>query len=248
MIWSLRSSDLFVAALAVAAFAGAACSPRRNEWNDAAAQRQAAALLGHFGVAGDLTAQIAARVSRPDADPVSFTIHLWAAADGRVRVAVRKVDVAVLSAVIAADGAVVAKAERTGGWYRGPAGEVLAEVQRLVAELRHGPLRHGIPVTAGADGTLVQEQDGQAARLRLERGLVTTKTWDGYELTYGQEKDFAGLFRAEQFTVRAEAGGGFGARLVRFAAVPELDPGRLTLTPPADAVWLDRDGLAAALR
>ena len=248
MIWLLRRSDLFVAVLALAAFAGSACSPRQTGWNDAAAQRQAEALLGHFGVAGDLTAQLSARVAPPDAEPVSLTIHLWGAADGRVRVAVRKVDIAVLTAVIAADGSVVAKAERTGGWYRGPAAELLVDVQRLVAELRHGPLRHGVPVKAGAAGTLIQEQDGQPANLRLAHGLVTTKTWAGLELTYGPERSYAGLFRAEQFTVRAKDGGGFGARLVRFEGVPTIDPGRFVLTPPADAVWVDRDGFAAAMR
>lgn len=240
--------DALVVALALAAFTGLACSPRRTGWDDPAAQRQADGLLRHYGLAGDLTAQLSTRVVQPGADPVSLTIHLWAAADGRVRVAVRKIDVAVLTAVIAADGTVIAKAERTGGWYRGPAPELLAELHRLVAELRHGPLRHGVPVTAGSNGSLVQLQDGQLANLRLARGLVAAKTWAERELTYGADKEFAGLFRSEQVAVRTKDGGELGARLVRFESVPAIDPGRLALTPPADVVWLNAAGFADAMR
>lgn len=240
--------DALVLVLALAAFSGSACSPRRTGWDDPAAQRQADALLRHYGLAGDLTAQLAARVVQPGVDPLSITIHVWAAADGRVRVAVRKIDVAVLTAVIAADGTVIAKAERTGGWYRGPAPDLLEELHRLVAELRHGPLRHGVPVTADSAGGLIQQQDGQLATLRLARGLVATKIWADRTLTYGADKEFAGLFRSEQFSMQAKDGDELGARLVRFESVPAIDPSRLVLTPPPDAVWLDAAGFADAMR
>ncbi len=242
-------SRFAVAAACLAVLAGCTSGGRDAAWTDEQARSAAQAVLARQGAAGDLSAQLSMRFAAPDAEPATFTVLLWAAADGRTRLMVRKVDVPVLTAVVAADGSMLAKDERHGAWYRGPAGDgLVADLGLLVDELRWGPIRADRPVRAGpAEG--VVEQDAPLGRARItidqaqrsvsEKQILDTDGRVLLHLRYATTQAFGDIARPAgvQLTVRGDAIDR-RARVVRLDAVPAIDPARFRLEAPADARWL----------
>jgi hypothetical protein len=233
------------AGLLLAALVLAGCAGRTLPDGPELVQR----VLARQGAAGDLTAQLTVRIDPETGYAASATVHVWAAADGRVRVAVRKQSVAVLTAVLGADGAIIARDDRRGVWCTDPMDDgLVGHLRLLVDELRHGPLRSDRPATA-ADGVIVQDQPAGRATMTVDpsTGLIARKSVADavgpvMTLDYATAHAAGDLRRPAGVAVLLAADRTrIQARLVRCEPVPAVDPARFDLHPPPDAVFVGAD-------
>jgi hypothetical protein len=170
----------------------------------------------------------------------TFSLRLWAAADGRVRVRAQKLDVDFLEALIRADGAYEAWLPReqvatSGRLDAADALPLLADLRLLLAELRHGPLPPGVVPGPG----WTWSADGREVALTLGvDGLPTAKSLgragtEELALGYAQWKHFDGLLRPVSVTLRQIASGDTVAiRLKSLDDPPVISAERMALRVP----------------
>jgi hypothetical protein len=203
----------------------------------------AAALRARLGSAEVIAASLLLQTQPAQGDGETFTLRLWAAADGQVRVRAQKLDVDFLEALIRADGAYEAwlpreKAATSGRLDDAQVPLLLADLRLLLAELRHGPLPPGVVPGPG----WTWSADGRDLALGLDHdGLPSTKTLNRagaveLELAYAQWKDFDGLLRPVSVRLHQVASGDrLAIRLKSLDTPPVISAERMTLRVPEAA-------------
>ena len=170
----------------------------------------------------------------------TFSLRLWAAADGQVRVRAQKLDGDFLEALIRADGAYEAwlpreKVATSGRLDAADVPMLLGDLRLLLAELRHGPLPPGVVPGPG----WTWSADGREVALTLGvDGLPTAKTLgragaEELALAYAQWKDFDGLLRPVSVRLHQLASGDrLAIRLKSFDTPPVISAERMALRVP----------------
>lgn len=228
-------------ALAPALLALAACTGPR-EPADAGAL---AARVAEFHRATPAArAAITARVQEQGREPETITVHLWSAADGRLRVKLAKLDVEVLDLLLRADGTYLAWAPRAGETAQGRLADpatpaLLPRLRRIAAEITDGPLPRGArPQADGArlrwdEPPLAAElecaADGSAVRKRLLAGGE-----ERLALDYSRYRAFDGVQRAGRVRLSG-AGLEVTAVLRDLNPVGDISAEGLRVEPRADA-------------
>lgn len=210
----------------------------------------AAALRARLGSADVIAASLLVQITPATGEGDVFSVRLWRAGDGAVRLRAQKLDVDFLDALVRADGGYeallprerVATAGRLGSPDDPP---LLRDLQLLLGELRDGPLPRDAMV--GGDARhLTWRQAGWTAELDLAGdGLPGAKRLvvDGTvqrELTYARWQAFEGLNRPVQVRLRVPGDDGVLAiRLKSLDTPPVISPERMALRIPEGVERVD---------
>ncbi len=216
---------LFAVLVLAACTSGGGVRPLHGGHPDA----DAAAIQAHYRSTPAADASLALRIKPGTGDALNIQLHLWCAADGRVRLAASKLDVEFCSALIRPDGAYTVVAPRahlaaTGTFTdqdRAGLSPFLTRPALIADELRSGPLPIVPPLfwSEGDDGakpTLTAPNADLSAT-----GATTVATWDPattlvttkdlcvgddvIAIAYSHEKDFDGLLRPTLAQITAPA-------------------------------------------
>jgi hypothetical protein len=182
--------------------------------------------------------------TQPDGgEAVTLSLHVWADADGAVRLKVAKLDVDVLDLLLRPDGTYLAWAPRAQEQAQGRLVDadlppLLPRLALIAAELTQGPLPTGI-TPADATGALFWTQDGLQVQLTTAAdGTARTKTFtrgsETLRLEYGPYQDYDGLRRARRL-VFTGLGMSATAILRELAPVPRISPEGMRVVPSATA-------------
>lgn len=203
----------------------------------------AAALRARLGSADVLSASLLVQLTPATGDGELFTLRLWRAGDGAVRVRAQKLDVDFLDALVRPDGAYEAVLPRERVATSGKLGAaddplLLRDLKLLLSDLRDGPL----PRTAAPGGEarrLLWSEDGWAAELDLAAdGLPSAKrlSVDGAvqrEVAYARWQAYEGLTRPSQVRLRIPGDDGVTAiRLRSLDLPPVISAERMALRVP----------------
>ncbi len=228
-------------ALALALLALAACTDPRDPADGGARAAQVAAF---HGATPAVRAAITARVQEQGRDPETVSVHLWSAADGRLRVKLAKLDVEVLDLLLRPDGSYLAWAPRAGETAQGRLADagtpaLLPRLRLIAGEFTEGPLPRA--ARARADGALLRwdadgleaeletAADGSALRKRLRAGGEERLVLD-----YSRYRAFEGLQRAGRLRL-AGAGLEVTAVLRDLNPVGDISADGMRVEPRADA-------------
>jgi len=209
----------------------------------------AKALAQRLGQARIVTASLLVRIQPAQGDSELFTLRLWAAADGAVRLRAQKLDVDFLEALVRPDGGYQAVLVRerlaTSGTLGGaddPA--LLRDLRLLLGELRYGPLPPAVAVAGDAAGWSWRDPLGWDAQLTIgSDGLPTSKRLldAGVEvraLTYRRWQAFEELQRPSQVTLNAD-GDTTTIRIKSLDTPPEISAERMALRMPDGVEQVD---------
>ncbi len=240
MILRLSRSALIVVCFMLCACCGTTVRP---------AVPDTKALVQRLGQARIVTASLLVRMQPAQGDSELFTLRVWAAADGSVRLRAQKLDVDFLEALVRPDGAYQALLVReriaTSGTLGGADDPVvLRDLRLLLSELRYGPLPPAVVVAGDATGWTWRDPLGWDAQLTVgSDGLPTAKRLleAGVEvrgLTYARWQAFEELQRPSQVTLRAD-GDTTTIRIKSLDTPPEISAERMALRIPDGVEQVD---------
>ena len=200
----------------------------------------AAALRARLGSAEVLSASLAVQISPAQGEGEVFTLRLWRAGDGAVRLKAKKLDVDFLDALVRPDGRYEAILPReriaTAGTLGSPEDPpLLRDLHLLMSDLRDGPLpRSAAPAgearrltwnEAGWSAELDLTADGLPSAKRLSAGGVVQR-----EVTYTRWQAYEGLTRPSQVRLRIPGDDGVTAiRLTSLDTPPVISAERMAL-------------------
>ncbi len=240
----------------IAAGCNGRAEPPASALTPAAATALAAQVAAAQGRAEHLRAVLTFRVKPMAGDSLIFSVDAWLSADGRSRLDARKAGVPFLSALLAADGTLTLRNDRSGAWAQGRLAELPAEAPPFLrdapllrSELLVGSLDPDRPVSPGPDATtLHQDTAAGPAILTIDAGnrMVADKRLlarDGAErirLAYGRHQDCERLRRPTAITL-AIAGDdtAYAVRFAEWSRLPGIDAERFALVPPPDCTLLN---------
>lgn len=200
-------------------------------------------LRARLGSAEVISASLLVQLTPAKGEGELFTLRLWRAGDGAVRLRAQKLDVDFLDALVRPDGAYeaclprerVATAGRLGSPDDPP---LLSDLRLLLSDLRDGPLPRSAAPTgdvrrlAWNDGDWTAEldlaADGLPSAKRLGTGGVVQR-----EVTYARWQAYEGLTRPSQVRLRVPGDDGVTAiRLRSLDTPPVISPERMALRVP----------------
>ncbi len=203
----------------------------------------AAGLRARLGSTDVLAASLLVQLTPAQGEGELFTLRLWCAGDGDVRLRAQKLDVNFLDALVHADGAYEAVLVREHVATTGRLGApddppLLCDLRVLLGELRDGPLpRSAVP--AGDARTWTWTADGWITELDLGAdGLPNAKhlSADGQaprEMTYARWQNYDGLTRPSQVRLMID-GDTTAIRLKSLDTPPVISAERMALRVPDD--------------
>ena len=208
---------LFAVITAAGCSTGGSIRPSGASTGDPATD--AAAILGRYKSTPAADASLAVRIKPAKGDALNIQLHIWCAADGRVRINASKLDLDFCSALLRPDGSYIVIAPRahlaaTGTFDdqdRANLTPLFTQPGLIADELRSGPLP---PHGAWQEGH-PEEPDRSTLFFQLPPHLTADATWDTrsglvtikelicsnpdsrdvIDVVYSHERDFDGLLR-----------------------------------------------------
>lgn len=224
-----------VVALALV-LAGCADGPRPNG-------PDAIGLRARLGSADVISASLLVQLTPAKGEGELFTLRLWRAGDGAVRLRAQKLDVDFLDALVRPDGGYEAVLPRERVATTGKLGSpddppLLSDLRLLLSDLGDGPLpRSATPAgdarrLSWSDGDWTAEldlaADGLPSAKRLSAGGAVQR-----EVTYARWQAYEGLTRPSQVRLRFAGDDGVTAiRLKSLDTPPVISPERMALRVP----------------
>jgi hypothetical protein len=200
-------------------------------------------LRARLGSADVISASLLVQLTPAKGEGELFTLRLWRAGDGAVRLRAQKLDVDFLDALVRPDGAYEAVLPRERVATTGKLGSpddppLLNDLQLLLSDLRDGPLpRTAVPTgearrLAWKDGDWSAEldlaADGLPSAKRLSAGGTVQR-----DVTYARWQAYEGLTRPSQVRLRIPGDDGVTAiRLKSLDTPPVISAERMALRVP----------------
>lgn len=222
----------------------AGCSSIRQH----GAEVDPAAVRARLGQAPCAVASLLIKIEPKEGEGELFTLRLWVAGDGRVRVLAHKLDVDFLSALVEADGSYVALLPREKVWTRGHLGSpddplLLRDLAVMVAEVCQGPIPPG--AATAADGHWrIRDAAGWTADLAFDpvsgkpsgKRLLAADGSEGRRLAYARWQVFDGLDRPTAVVLNVVGDTAtYAIRLKSLDAPPGISAERMALHIPEGA-------------
>ncbi len=203
----------------------------------------AVGLRARLGSVDVISASLLVQLTPAKGEGELFTLRLWRAGDGAVRLRAQKLDVDFLDALVRPDGGYEAVLPRERVATTGKLGSpddppLLSDLRLLLSDLRDGPLpRNATPDgdarrLAWSDGDWTAEldlaADGLPSAKRLSAGGAVQR-----EVAYARWQAYEGLTRPSQVRLRFPGDDGVTAiRLRSLDTPPVISPERMALRVP----------------
>ena len=200
-------------------------------------------LRARLGSADVISASLLVQLTPAKGEGELFTLRLWRAVDGAVRLRAQKLDVDFLDALVRPDGGYEAVLPRERVATTGTLGSpddppLLNDLRLLLSDLRDGPLPRSAAPTGEVRRLAWKEGDWTAELDLAADGLPSAKRLSiggavQREVTYARWQAYEGLFRPSQVRLRIPGDDGVTAiRLKSLDTPPVISPERMALRVP----------------